>query len=117
MLRKSGKVSEESNFPATQFLETNHINNEVLLNNEDEDPFECIDDSSTNNIELKTETLETEDNVSYEDVKPEIWVKESGENATYPNYVADILIGPNFSHERSIDSETWPQQNIGGWNS
>ncbi|KAG5888720.1 hypothetical protein JTB14_023796 [Gonioctena quinquepunctata] len=115
MLRDSVEDSTESKFSPAHFWENRnfdglageiakhqvkHFNNEDILKKEDEDYLECNDDSLTNNVELKTESLKTEEDIDviYEDVKPEIYKSIGTE------------IGPNFSHELSIDS--WPQQNI-----
>ncbi|KAG5881059.1 hypothetical protein JTB14_014119 [Gonioctena quinquepunctata] len=105
MLRNSVEDPKESKFSSTHFSENKNFNSNsgVTLKNE-EYYFEYNNDSSSKNAESKMERLKTEDNIDiiYEDVKPEICQEKS--NGTE--------IGPNFSHEPLIDSETWPQQNI-----
>ncbi|KAG5873018.1 hypothetical protein JTB14_037632 [Gonioctena quinquepunctata] len=65
------------------------------------------DFNNGDNAELDMDTLKTEDDIDivYEDVKHEIREEK-------PDILIGTEIGPNFSHEFSKDSETWPQQNI-----
>ncbi|KAG5877370.1 hypothetical protein JTB14_018690 [Gonioctena quinquepunctata] len=141
MVRDSVEDPTESKFSPAHFCENknfsdlagelakhkdNHFNNGFTLKNEDHS--ECNDDSLTNNVESKTETLKHEDDIDiiYEDVKPETCEEKSNEkseNGSYTNVSHElskdfwengnfIEIGPNSSHELSKDSGTWPQQNI-----
>ncbi|KAG5887226.1 hypothetical protein JTB14_010807 [Gonioctena quinquepunctata] len=88
-LSKDFRENENFNGLADELAKqkVNHFNNEVILKNKD--------------------------------VKPEICEEKAIGKSEYgpkSNSVADMLSGmeirPNFSHELSIDSETWPQQNI-----
>ncbi|KAG5862529.1 hypothetical protein JTB14_034520 [Gonioctena quinquepunctata] len=94
----------------------NHSNNGNELKNEDEDYPEYID-LCTNNAELKSDILKTEDDIDivYEDVKPDICEKKSSEkseNESDAVLLSGTEIEANFSHELSKDSKTCSQQSV-----
>ncbi|KAG5871659.1 hypothetical protein JTB14_027163 [Gonioctena quinquepunctata] len=127
---KSGKEQNSScngagNILKEETVEEEHteIKSPILgsgydLADEQENPEENQKINTTNFAGLKTETLNTEDDIViiYEDVKPDISGEFFCESRSYSNSTNDILMEATKmeprSYELSKDSGTEPQQNI-----